>query len=487
MKKYYTLFISLLIAFNVNANKLQANLSFATFLSPADGPYIETYLSVVGNSVKFIKNANGKFQATVQIMMAFKQNNIIKNFKKTDLFSPEIDDTSKTDFSFMDQQRFTLPNGDYDLEIQIFDKNKKDVVPFKTTESMTVNFNPKNISISGTEFVESYKNSVSPNILTKCGYDLVPYTLWFYPASINNLTFYAEVYNTDSIYKADDKFLITYYIESYETKKTITNYFKFKKETPKKVIVVFNEFNIADLPSGNYNLVIEIKDKNNQSVAIKKVFFQRSNPSVAINLSDVAAVDVANTFTEKYKSKDTIADFIKSTFPISTDMEKEFAQNLIVNSDIKMMQQYFYSFWLKRNSVDPEKSWIEYHHEVAKVNKAYGTLIKRGYETDRGRVYLQYGEPNLITESVSDPSSYPYEIWQYYTLQNQKNRKFVFYQPDLVTNDYELLHSDAIGELSDPSWEMKLNKRNTPTYNINQTKSNDYYGGKADDYFNNPH
>ena len=56
MKKYYILFISLIVAFNVNANKLQAYLSYATFLSPADGPYIETYLSVVGNSVKFIKN-----------------------------------------------------------------------------------------------------------------------------------------------------------------------------------------------------------------------------------------------------------------------------------------------------------------------------------------------------------------------------------------------------------------------------------------------
>ena len=476
-----------MIAFNVNAKGLQAYLSYATFLSPADGSYIETYLSVVGNSVKFIKNENGKFQATVQIMMVFKQNNIIKKFKKTDLFSPEIDDTNKIDITFMDQQRFTLSNGDYDMEIQILDKNKTDAVPFKTTESMTLNINSKNICISGIELVQSYKASVSSNILTKSGYDLVPFTLGFYPASINNLTFYAEIYNTDSIYKADDKFLVTYYIESFETKKTITNYFKFKKETPKKVIVVFNEFDITDLPSGNYNLIIEIKNKDNQSVTIKKLFFQRSNPSVAINLSDVTAVDIINTFAERFKSKDTLADYIKSTFPISTDIEKEFAQNLIEKLYIKMMQQYFYSFWLKRNSIDPEKSWMEYRHEVAKVNKNYGTPIKKGYETDRGRVYLQYGEPNVITEIVSDPSAYPYEIWQYYTLLNQKNRKFVFYQPDLVTNDYELIYSNANGEeLVDPIWAAKLMTRDTPTYSTDQPKPDSYWGGKFDDYFNNP-
>jgi GWxTD domain-containing protein len=487
MKKFYILLSLLLISCGLNAKNLQAYLSYATFNSPADGPYIETYLSVVGKTVQFVKNTNGKFQATVQIMMVFKQNDIIKEFKKTDLLSPEVDDTSKIDFTFMDQQRFPLPDGDYDMEIQIVDKNKPDAVAYKSTESMTISFPKDKVCVSGIQLVESYTKATTTNVLTKSGYDLVPFSINYYPSTMNSLTFYAEVYNTDSVLKADDKFLVNYYIESYETKKTITNYFKYKKETPKKVIVVLNEFDITDLPSGNYNLVIEIKNKENVQVAFNKMFFQRNNPAAVFNLQDIAALDVSNTFADKIKSLDTIKDFIKSTYPVSTQLEKIFAESNLKTADLKTLQQYFYSFWLSRDATDPATAWYKYYIEVLKVNKAYSTSIKKGYETDRGRVYLQYGPPNSLTQTISDPSAYPYEIWHYYTLSTQKNRKFVFYQPDLVTNDYELLHSDAFGEVNNPSWQMMLVKRNTTTNNPDMTKDNDYYGGKADDYFKNPH
>lgn len=487
MKNLCVILISLFCFSGVSARNLEAYLSYATFYSPADGSYIETYLSVVGNSVNYIKNANGKFRATVQIMMVFKQKEVVKDIKKTDLMSPETDDTAAINFTFMDQQRFMLPDGDYDVEIQIADKNNAEAAPFKTTETLTISFPAGKVNVSGIEFVQSYTKSATANILSKSGYDLVPFSVNFYPASLKSLTFYAEVYNTDSVFKPGEKFLITYFIESFETKKTITNYFKFKKETPGNVIVVFNEFDITGLPTGNYNLVVEVRDKDNVQVAFNKMFFQRSNPTAEFNLQDIAAVDVSNTFAGKITSIDTLTDFIKSTYPVSTQIEKAFAENSLKKPELKMLQQYFYNFWVNRNYSDPAKEWDDYYLEVRKVNKAYGTLIRKGYETDRGRIYLQYGPPNNITGSVSDPSAYPYEIWHFYTLNAQKNRKFVFYQPDLVTNDYELIHSDAFGEINDSSWQMKLVKRNNTSNDPYQDKSDDYFGGKANDYFKNPH
>ena len=147
------------------AKNLWAFLTYSTFNSP-EGPYIETYLTVAGNSVNYIKKDNGKFQATVNILMTFKQNNDIKAFKKYELNSPEIDDTIKNNYEFLDEQRFLVPNGTYDFELQIVDKtNEKKPAPF--SQSVVVDFPENAPSISGIQLVQSYAKSDTPRVITK--------------------------------------------------------------------------------------------------------------------------------------------------------------------------------------------------------------------------------------------------------------------------------------------------------------------------------
>ena len=117
------------------------------------------------------------------------------------------------------------------------------------------------------------------------------------------------------------------------------------------------------------------------------------------------------------------------------------------------------------------------------VNKNYNTSIKKGYETDQGRVYLQYGAPNSIITEKHDPSAYPYEIWSYYKVNNQTNRKFVFYCTEISGSDYVLLHSDVTGEIATNNWEMVLHKRDTPIYDFDQKSGINYYGGHSIDNF----
>ena len=105
---------------SVSAKNLWAYLTYATFNSP-EGPYVETYLSIAGNSVKWIKQDDGKFKATVNVLMTFKNKNDIKAYKKYELNSNEIADTSNLNFQFIDQQRFQIANGTYNFEIQLSD------------------------------------------------------------------------------------------------------------------------------------------------------------------------------------------------------------------------------------------------------------------------------------------------------------------------------------------------------------------------------
>jgi hypothetical protein len=76
---------------------------------------------------------------------------------------------------------------------------------------------------------------------------------------------------------------------------------------------------------------------------------------------------------------------------------------------------------------------------------------------------------------------------KYYQLgENQRNKKFVFYAFDMVTNNFKLLHSDAIGEIQNYKWEIFLNNRWYDPYNVDAEQAPNLYGGHADDYYRNP-
>ena len=134
----------------------------------------------------------------------------------------------------------------------------------------------------------------------------------------------------------------------------------------------------------------------------------------------------------------------------------------------------------------PEKKWLDYNEQVKIANKEFGSGRIKGYLTDRGRVFLQYGPPNYRNPYLNEPNAYPYEIWEYLKLNSQNNRKFVFYNADLVSNNFKLLHSDVIGEKYDNRWQMVLTKRVEQGPDLDKEKATPGYGSQMDDNFNNP-
>jgi len=214
----------------------------------------------------------------------------------------------------------------------------------------------------------------------------------------------------------------------------------------------------------------------------KKIFFQRSNPKV---ISTFSPTDISSSFVAEMNTNE-LAEFIKSIEPISTAIELNYARNQLKGNNTELMQKYFYNFWFTRNPENPKEAWITYKKEVDIVNKEFSTAIKKGYETDRGRVYLKHGKPNTIVQRYSEPSAYPYEIWHYYKVANFSNIRFVFYNPDLVSNDFPMLHSNLPGELNNPQWKVQLHKRTNQPRDMEEKNNNEHWGGQSDDFFNNP-
>lgn len=493
MKKFLFVCLMVILGLTVSAQQkktLNSYISYATFNMPGEGttPYVETYITFDKASLAYVKNASGQYSATINVTIMFKQGESVKNFGKYSLSSPAVADTANISGFFMDMQRYSLPNGTYSLEVMLEDENNKSEKPFKVEDNLLMDF-PEKFCFSSILGLESFSKADKESNMTKNGYDLIPMIMPFYPETANKLTFYAEIYNAKKQLGDNEKYLLNTYICAFENNEKLNNYYFTKRMTAKDIDVIINSMDITNLPSGNYYLVIEARDRNNEIIGLNRYFFQRSNPYYQIDNTMMASINTDEVFSGKINNLDTIREYIKTLSPISTLVEKDYASELIRTDDITTMQQFFYTFWSSRNRVDPKQAWLDYYAQVLRVNASFKTVNCKGYESDRGIVFLKYGVPDRIVQSYSEPGAFPYEIWHYYTLGSQRNKKFVFMTRDIVTNDFKLIHSDAIGELSNYRWTNEIYQRTYGTYNdygVDESVSPNSYGDKALDYYNNP-
>ena len=494
----------LIICFSlVSANaKIRAYLSYATFYAPTDGPYMETYLSINGKSVKYQKLENGKFQAKIEVLFYFDRNDSIKSVQKIELKSPEIADTTQQYLvDFIDVQRFATPSGFLNFNISIRDMNTSEPA-ITSKEKISINYAPTSVSLSGLQVIDKIIKSETPISLTKHGYDIYPYLNDFYPSYINNINLYFEVYFTKNVIGENSNYISKYYIEDANSHQRLGQFIKQKTVKCSEIDVTFGNFDITKLPSGNYNLVVEVLDTNQKVMAFNSFFFQRSNPNLATENSSFKSIDVSNTFVANINNFDTLRLYLDYLYPILDENEtvarnsifmdqRQNRDSIIISNEFKtkyilIMQQFFLDFWKKRNEQNPKKAWEDYLIEVMSVNQMYSTLNTKGYLSDRGRVYLKYGKPNSINSESMGADSYPYEIWQYYQIKAQGNRKFVFYNIDRVSNSYELLHSDVTGEIHESEWEKILRNRRQNQSDHDTKTSTPVWGDHSRDFWNNP-
>lgn len=474
-----TLTLLLLIAASLTFAKPQVYFNYKIFHTPANESYISTTLQFISGSFKFVGVGNSNLNAKVEITHIFSQNDKIILADKYLLDSPIMEDSVVEDF--YDVQRYSLVAGTYDYELVITDVFTGETVSGKQVVEIEA-LNPKSLAVSDLEFIEDAYPSTEVSNFTKSGYFLIPYLTNYFPPEIDKIAFYYEVYNSQEIIGVGEEFIVTCGIENYETGRTIENIFKFSRLKTAPVCSSISVVPIQELPSGDYNLVLNVINKNNDTLLTKEVFFQRRNDRMQEELVSVEGIELDPTFRNSI-DYDSLPYFLGSIMPISERYEYETIRKMLKMRDTVMMEKYFFAFWKETNPESPFTEWLSYKKQVKYTEQLFGTQIKYGWETDRGRIHLKYGSPNQMVDRPNEPSAYPYQIWHYYRIGPRSNVRFVFYNPDLITNDYPLLHSDMQGELQNYRWEADLHKRDTPNTDVDNSGGSVHYGGNAGTLF----
>lgn len=434
---------------------IDANISYATFKSTS-GNYIEVYLHMVGQTVEFVPvPETAKLQATLEVVIMFKQGEVIVKYDIYRLHSPAVEQP----LDFVDMKRYGLENGDYTIEVSVEDVNKPGN-DRKYDSSFSMNFSDTGLCQSDIQLLTSYRvadSSAYDNPMVKNGYYFESLASNFYDKYTQRLLFYNEIYNTDKAIGED--FLVTYTIEQIESdgKLEIVN-IGHRRCGAEPVCAFLQQVDISKITSGNYNLNVEVRDRHKVLLGKKSIFFQRSNPYLNATNEEIAATTILDDEFVAGLDENELRYALKAIAMQVEAYDGELLNILIKEKNIKAMRLYLFSYWAKKSPTNPQYAYESYMEIARAVDEKFRSGFGFGFETDRGHIFMKYGAPSDAITVEDEPTAPPYEIWSYnqFPMTNQNNVKFLFYNPSLATNGYRLLHSTARGEISNPRWEVEL-------------------------------
>jgi GWxTD domain-containing protein len=122
------------------------------------------------------------------------------------------------------------------------------------------------------------------------------------------------------------------------------------------------------------------------------------------------------------------------------------------------IEPFLVNFWQSRDKSPetPENEFmldcfarIKYANEYFKGNSS-------GVNSDMGRIFIVYGQPDEIEDFSMNMDGKPYIIWHYFTTGTGK-QSFVFIDYNVI-GIYTLVHSTVEGEIHNAFWrERELN------------------------------
>lgn len=454
MTKRYIFLLCLLVSSQAfAARSLRIVVDAKQFYAPDQGQYIEVYMQFLANSMHFTGDSISGIRAAISAQIIISQNDEVVKFDKYKV------ETAIAKDGFLDDvyslKRFVLLPGDYNIEYEFVDMNNpRDTIQF--VQDIEVYDWRRAPFFSDIQLVESLRKSNENKIFVKSGYEMIPRLIPYYNVESERLIAYVELYNAH-LYNDLPKFAIRYYLRDNFNGRRMDDYAVTKVYSSVPVLPLIVNLNIAELRSGSYTFVIEFLDNEEVVLKQRELQFDRFNPS----FEDVA-VDFSQTIVDprffEVLPDDSLFYFLESLTPISSQADISQIYKLIATKDLELAKKYFQAYWIRTDAKQPTDAWIKYKKLVVQVQQEYGTGLFPGFRSDRGRVFLKYGPPNAKIQRPNEPEEYPYEIWQYYKIENFSNRRFVFYNPSMVGNEYVLLHSDMPGELFNNRWNLDLSR-----------------------------
>ena len=437
---------------NVFPQKINFEFDYAQFGYDSLSNYVEFYYSFNQVGLTYIDTDTADFvQGVLQIEIndSVTSNNIIN---KHWIISNEINDTVNLDRSLIGLVGFVIDKGSYIVNVTGSDANdplNKKMINEKISVDPFLN---SNLALSDVQL----SSNIMPNsenissIFYKNTFEVTPL-----PASVGGemqpvIFYYSELYNLMGEPSNSEMRLDEIIINS-KGQLVSSKSKKINKLANTRVEVGLVK--AYKLPTDTYTLLLNLIDSvANYGVSSSKRFFVY-NPSIVTTDTFQTTVSPVLSTTFGAMSEEEIDDLFDKSRYIATVPEIE-KYKAVSTEDAK--REFIYAFWKDRDenpSDERNENYLNYTKRVNESNAKYTALGKQGWKTDRGRVFILYGEPSEIERYPNQTDARPYEIWKYESIEGG----VVFVFGDLTGfSDYQLLHSTKRGELRDDYWQRRI-------------------------------
>ncbi|RJP67956.1 MAG: GWxTD domain-containing protein [Ignavibacteriales bacterium] len=448
MKKL--LFILLLASLSFAQRKLNVDLDFSRFLYDDTTGLWELYYGFRTDELKPL-TADNKFvvKGIIQISIIEKGSNV-EILNKSWQVSDESDSLSRLKNKQLNGTiSIRLNNNNFKVIVKAFDANNPSSVDSANFDLAILPIPTDRLSISDIQLASIIKNAdnKSDSYFVKNNYEIIPNPSGVYGENLPVLYSYSEFYNLD-INNSTKYLQVNYKILN----SLNVNMFNRNKYIPtkNKSIVDIATINVVKYPTGVYTLIVELKDTSSALSVSQVKKFYLFNPGIVDTASQLALITGNMSSEFSVMEEDELNRYFDYSKYLATQEDINTWKKIHTEEGKK---EYLNNFWLSKNKnsgIDDKGFQMEYFRRLEIANERYTTMQRQGWKSDKGRIYMIYGEPSEIQRYPNEPDMKPYEIWNYNMIDN--GVIFVFANLEGY-GEYSLIHSTKRGELSDEKWQ----------------------------------
>jgi GWxTD domain-containing protein len=393
----------------------QLPVDYAAFASDSSGMiHLELYYQIYNPVLEFEK-VKGIFEAdyemTVRIWDQDDMQVAVVSHKKKAKVGSEIQTKSWANFRVR-QMNFELPPGKYKIEFTLSDEDTEEILS-REMKLKLKDFVDSRPTLSDIELVQATdKKRENTKSFAKGDFALVPSVTGDFGGDNNTpLIYYVEIYQgTSSTKSVRLETVLRKKKKGMVYRDTSTVFFS------QPVVRQVRQITLTEFTPGDYELEVVLRGRRNKKLDSEK-------KRLFINWSTEALL--------KY-DYETAVEQLSYIAPRS---ETQKLKGLVTYEE---RLQAFREFWQQRDPTPgtPQNELkTEFYRRVRIANQRFSAMLRDGWRTDRGRIYIQYGEPDRIDDYPVAANSWPYQEWHYYRY--GRYLKFVFVD-EFEDGDYRL-------------------------------------------------